>query len=298
MTIRIAFAAALGLSASLAQDGDGLRLAYGGKRGDRIEARLKSRMDLIFEGDPTTVDHVRAMSPFFAFDHVTYEGPAVREVLRAPAGASIRIRDRFSKAKATGVYDDQAFEHEFDRSVAEQIPSEEKLKGILYFIFAAGRTFRVTPAGELTEEDPTQDPTGEALSLIQNPHPRFPDREVKVGESWETEWESRTTDKDTGGKIRFKQTVRFEKREGAKAVLAVTLEGRDNRDGKDKNGNVNEVRVSGTAKVTFDKARGGVAAYESAGEIEATARGTDPGSGTEYDLVLTIKGEGKMTPAE
>lgn len=296
--IRIAIAAALGLSASLAQDGDGLRLAYGGKRGDRVESRVKSRMDLGFEGDPTTVDYVRALSPFLAFDHVTYEGPSVREVLRAAPGASIRRRDQFAKVKATGVYDDKAFEHEFDRSVPEQIPPEEKLKGILYYLFAAGRTFRVTPSGELTDEDPTQDPTGEALSLIQNPHPRFPDREVTVGETWETEWESRTTDNNTGGKTRFKQTVKLEKRDGSKAVLAVTLEGRDNRDGKDKNGNVNEVRVSGSAQVTFDTARGGIVAYESTGEIKATARGTDPDSGTEYDLILTIKGEGRMTPAE
>jgi hypothetical protein len=83
---------------------------------------------------------------------------------------------------------------------------------------------------------------------------------------------------------------------GDRVTISWKLEGKDTRDGKDANGNVSEVRVKAEAKVTFDRAIGGVIACESSGEIRTTAKGEDPNSGIPFGIAVIVRGGGNMAP--
>jgi len=288
------FAASLPLVVAVMQDP--VTFKYDGKRGQSNKVDLRSKFGIGFEGEEASIDLVRGLSPLLSLEKAVFEGPATVEVTRAPRAAPLEIRVAFDSAKVSGSYDEEEYEYSFDKAKAADGLEQDKLKAMLYTIFSAGGSYRLAKNGVVTDQDPNQDPAGEALSLILRPTPRFPDRALKVGETWELEWESRTQEKDHKGRIKFKQTATFESLDGPRAVIVWKLEGKDNRDGKDSNGNVNEVKVKGEAKVTFDLEQGRVAAYEASGEIRTVAKGEDPNSGTAFDLSIILKGESKMTP--
>lgn len=281
------------------QDDSSVRLRYDGKRGQEREVLLKTQFGIGFEGDPDSIDLLRSLSPFFAFERATIEGPAVQKILHARRDEPLEHWIRFNRAVAEGVYDEEPFEYTFEKGKEYDDLETDALKGMLFAIFQGGRRFRLSRRGEFREMlDENKDPNGEALDHITTPYPRFPEEAVGVGDSWTVSWASRTTDKETGGRIEFAQTCTLKSLEEGTARIEVVLEGKDDREGKGKNGNTNEVRVRGSATVRFDVEAGRLISYEGEGEVRIHVAGEDPNQGLEYDATIILKGEGNLGPRE
>lgn len=274
-----------------------VHLRHGGKRGQEWDVTLQIHFGVAFEGDPDSIDMLRSLSPFFAFETVTLEGPAEHKILRAPKDGPLRHWIRFERAVAEGVYDGEEFQYTFGRGKKEDDLEEDKLKQTLYAIFMGGRRFELSRTGEFRDlNDENKDPNGEAMDHLISPFPRFPRKPVAVGGSWTVRWTSRTKEKDHGGRIEFTEKGTLQSLEDGRAVIVLELSGKDTRGGKEANGNTNEIRVHGRATVHLDVESGRVLQYDSSGEVRVHVSGFSPDLGVEYDATIILKAGGRLKP--
>lgn len=280
------------ISAVLLQDG--VLLEHRGKRGQAADYDQIIQFGIEFKGPEDQVDRVKALSPFFSIENMVIEAVATHEVLTAPKDGAPLWRQRFAKAKIHGTYAGEEFEYRFAADRKEE-PGDDKLKGIAYALFLAGRSHKLSKRGAMEDLDPNKDPNGEALDMILYPMPRFRDVPVKVGDSWSEEWTTRTQDKDGGHRLRLKQSVTLEKIENGVAHLRVELGGEIQKPA-DAKGWTEQVTPKGDARVRFDVERGHVVGYESSGVVDIHIKGTDPNTAEEYDVHLLLRGRGRLAP--
>jgi hypothetical protein len=261
-------------------------------RGARAEFHQVIQFGIEFKGDEDQCDKLRAISPFLSIQNLVLDAEATHEVNRTPTAMIWKYK--YQKAKVFGTYADEKFEFQFAADKKENTEGS-KFKAAVYTIFSAGRTHKLTRLGAMEDFDPTKDPNGEALDLILFPMPRFPDKPVKVGDTWSEEWLTRTKDKDSGYRLKLKQSVTLEKLDGAVARLKVNLGGQIQKPDH-KKGFADSVTPEGEACVLFDMARGQVVGYDSRGSVDVHIKGADPNSTEEFDLHLILKGSGKLGP--
>ncbi len=273
---------------------DELKLEHRAVRGQSVEVHQVVRFGIAFKGDEDWAERLRALSPLLSIQDFVLDAEATHEVVRAPKDGAAIWRVKYGKAKVHGLYDDEKFEYVFSADRKEE-PGEDKLKAMVYSIYAGGRSHKVTRSGEMEDFDPNKDPNGEALDLICYPLPRFQDKAVKAGDSWTNEWLSRTKDKDSGYRIKFKQTVTLEKIEDKIAHLKVVLGGEIQK-AEGAKGFAHTVTPKAESSVRFDLDKGQVVAYDSTGEVDVHIKGTDPNSTDEIDVHLILKGQGKLEP--
>lgn len=272
---------------------DPLRLEHKAKRGQSIDCHQIVQFGIELKGDEEWVDKIKALSPLLSIQNCIIDSEATHEVIKAPKDEPALWRVKHLKGRVHGTYNDEAFEYNFaaDRKVE---PGDDKLKAMMYTLFAGGRTHALSKLGAMEDKgDPNKDPNGEGLDLIVYPIPRFQDKAIQAGDRWTEEWLSRTKDKESGHRIKFRQTVSVEKIDGAVAILKVVLAGEMQKPAGAK-GNTESVTPKGEASVQFDIEKGQVVGYDSTGSVDIHFKGTDPNSTDVYDVHLILKGHGKM----
>ena len=260
------------------------------------DVSLNFTLGLKFEGSETAIDYISSSSPFFSFEKIQMESDGVIRNLRSRRGSdSGRIRLRYDEARISGVYDDEDYEYDFKRGVQPEDLEEDKLKGFVWIIFWAGKTFELTKDGEYKSEDKNQDAGGEVMDIIQLGVTRLPSVPISIGAEWEKTYKTKNRQKEDKARFELTQKSKLVKLEDGKATIKSTLTGKA-VDGEAKENAYTEdakSTVKGEMTIVLDTKSGRVISWKSKGEIRYSFKGADPNSGEDLDLeiILTIKSE-------
>lgn len=290
------FALALLVCGAAAAQGDGgeVRLEYRWPRGSKQKLDVDLSLELKMDGTETAINFIRSSAEFFSFEKIHLRAEGERTVLRSREGDP-RVHLAYASATVEGRYDDQDFSYRFERGKA---PDGDKLRGILWLIFLAGKTYSVRPDGDCEFEDKNQDATGEVLDLISHGLLRLPDVVVSPGAEWEKTFETKRIQKDNRGRFEIVQKSKLEKVERGKAHIASTFTGRivlPEERSVDPNVEKAEAGCEGECRLVFDAERGEPVSSESKGKVRFYYKGTDPNGGGDHELEIQLLVEAKIT---
>lgn len=267
-------------------------LRYRTEKGAKRDLSVEISLGLKMSGNPTTVDYFRSASPFLSFEKIRIRGDARWSVLEPG-----RSRLEYREARVDGRYDDEDYEYDFS---AERPPGDlekNKLKQMLWYVFAGGKTYRQSPIGQVETEDKDQDATGEVLDHFTLGDVRLADHPVRAGGEWERTFRTKRLQKDNGGRFEIVQKSRLEKLEGGRAHLVSRVTGTlvlPKEAKRDPNVLKSETGVEGTIRLVLDVARGEVVSNESSGRVRFYYRASDPNGGDDHELELVLSVESRI----
>lgn len=270
--------------------GEGVRVRYAGEKGARDRAFVEMKMGVKIEGTEQLANFIRSLHPFLSMEKL---------MIRAEGGLQVNLKNHrridYDEARVEVRYDDE--DHEFDFQKG-QPPEDDKnkLRQMMGFLAAAGRSFTLTPEGEYRSDDLTQDHNGEAMDLIALGITRMPDRPVKQGDTYEKSWKGHRSEKGKQAKFDFLQKVTVEKvedRDGKKvATLSGELTGKLDG-GKDPSADEGWTKCEGKTKAVIEVETGRVLSSEGKGAVLGYFRNTAE-NGSKQELRLTFSAEGKV----
>jgi hypothetical protein len=278
-----------------AQGTDGVTLRYPAAKGPKDKVYTETQMTLKIEGTEQAVNFVRSLEPFLSLEKLQLRADGHRTA----DGKKVRIEHDESRVELR--YDDE--DHELDYAKGQVPPADldkNKLKQLLWFLAAAGRSYSLTPEGEYKSDDANQDHNGEAMDLIALAVVRMPDKPVREGDTWEKAWKGARSEKKKQGKFDYTQKVKVEKleeKDGKKvATLAADLTGKLNQPPGERDANAEEAwtKVEGKMRTVIEVETGRVLSSEGQGKVLAYYRAPAENGG-KNEITLTFAIAGKTT---
>lgn len=254
--------------------------------------------EMIFEikmtGNENTINFFRSATAFLSFEKIRLRGDGNFRVL-----GKDKHKIEYSEARVDGRYDDEDYEYDFSRAAPPTDLEKDKLKQMLFYIFAGGKEYKITAAGEFTSLDPNQDATGEVLDLMNHSILRMPAKAVSAGDSWEAKFTTVKEQKDNKGKFEVVQKSKVEKIEDGKATISTTWSGTlvlPKDAPVDPNVLKTENGVEGKSTLVFDIKKGVPVSYEGSGKVRFYFRASDPNGGDDNEIDLTLSVSSKVAP--
>lgn len=245
-------------------------------------------------GNEQTIDAFRSAVAFLSFEKIRLRGDGEFRVL-----GKDKHKIEYSEARVDGRYDDEDYEYDFSKSAPPTDLEKDKLKQMLFYIFAGGKEYKLTASGEFTSLDPNQDSTGEVLDILNLSILRMPGKAVAAGESWEAKFRTVKEQKDNKGKFELVQKSKVEKIEDGKATIVTTWSGTlllPKDAPVDPNVLKTENGAEGKSTLVFDLKKGVPVSIESAGKVRFYYRASDPNGGDDHELDLTFSVSSKVGP--
>lgn len=275
------------LLATLLLGGDGVTLKYATERTPKDKISVEQKLTL--EGTDQMLAFVRSMHPFLSLEKLVVRADGTRQVLGGK-----KQRFEYDEARVEMRYDDEDYEYDYTKGMPPE-SDKDKIKQMMWFFAAGGRTFTLTAEGEYRSEDKDQDHNGEAMDHIALGIVRLPDKPVEEGDAWEKSWTGQRSEKGKKGKFAFTQKVKVEKieeRGGKKvATLAGDLAGKLQGE-KDPSAEEAWTKCEGKTKTVIEVESGRVLSSEGQGKVTAYYRGVAENGG-KNELTLTFGVEGK-----
>ncbi|HVE40484.1 MAG TPA: hypothetical protein VNM14_11380 [Planctomycetota bacterium] len=270
---------------------DGVKLRYAADKSTKDKVYYEMRLGIKIDGTEQLANFVRSMHPFLSMEKL---------LLRAEGNSQVSGKNRrkidFDEARVEVRYDDDDHEFEFQKGQAPE-DDKNKLRQMMWYLAAGGKSFSLTPEGEYRADDLAQDHNGEAMDLIGLAITRMPDKEVKQGDTWERSWKGSRSEKGKQAKFDFKQKVTLEKleeKDGKKiATLAGELTGKLDG-GKDPAAEEGWTKCEGKTKLVLEVETGRVLATEGKGAVTAYFKNTAENGGKQ-EIKLNFSVDGKMT---
>ena len=269
--------------------GEGVRPRYGGDKGARDRIYSEMKLGIKIEGPEQLAGLVRSLHPFLSIEKL---------LVRAEGGFQVTAKNRrkvdYDEARVEVRYDDEDHDYDFQKGQAPE-GDKDKLRQMMWYLAAAGRSFTLSPEGDYRSDDPNQDHNGEAMDLCSLGIIRMPDQAVKEGDSYEKAWKGQRSEKGKPGRFDFRQKVKVEKieeREGNKvATLAAELAGK--LDGnKDPSADENWTKCEGQMKAVLDLESGRILSSEGKGQVTVYFRNTaDTGAKQELRMLFSVEGK-------
>ncbi|HZE99552.1 MAG TPA: hypothetical protein VE981_21280 [Planctomycetota bacterium] len=279
---------AIALTLLLAQDG--VKPRYAAEQGERDKVYFEMKLSIKIEGTDQLANFVRSMHPFLSMEKLA---------IRAEGGAQVVSKNKrkveYDEARVEVRYDDADHDFDFQKGQAPE-DDKDKLRQMMWFLAAGGRSYTLTPAGEYTSDDPNQDHNGEAMDLFALGITRMPDDDVKEGAVYEKKWKGQRSEKNKPGRFEFVQKVTVEKvevRDGRKvATLSSVLTGKMSAP-KDPAAEEAWTKCEGKTKTVIEVDSGRVLASEGKGAVVSYFRNSAD-TGAKQEVKLTFSVEGKL----
>ena len=285
--IRLAFIAAL-----LAH-GDAAKPRYATDRTEKDKVFYEMKLGIKIEGPEQVVGYVRSMHPFLSMEKLTVRVEGTRQV---QGGKKQKIDS--DEARVEMRYDDENHEYDYTKGQAPE-GDKDKLKQMMWFLAAGGKSFTLSAEGEYKSDDANQDQNGEAMDLIGLGLVRMPDKPVREGDSYEQKWKGQRVEKGKKGVFAFTQKVkveRIEAKDGRKfATLSADLSGKVEGSLKDPTADEASNTCGGRLKTVLEVGTGRIVSSEGAGKVVVYHKGTSD-QGAKQELTMTFSVEGKIVP--
>ena len=256
---------------------------------DPIYTEMVLTIDL--KGTDEALGFVRTLHPLLSMEKLVVRATGTRRVT-----VGKRRRFIYDEARVEMRYDDEDYEFDYTKG-DPPVGGEDKLKQLMWFMAAGGRTFQLSPEGEYVSSQDDQDHNGEAMDLIALGITRLPDKAVKEGETYEVKFKGLRSEKGKKGKFAFIQKVtveKIEKKDGKQiATLAGVLTGRLEGNEKDPNAEEAWTKVEGTSRVMIEVETGRVVSSQGDGKVVAYYKGPAENGGTNT-LTMTFGVKGKV----
>jgi hypothetical protein len=270
------------------------KLEYRFPKDAQQDVAVEHTFEIRMTGNEQTIDYFRSAAAFLSFEKIR---------LRGDGSFRIAGRDKhkieYSEARVDGRYDDEDYEYDFSKAAPPTDLEKDKLKQMLFFIFAGGKEYQLTSAGEYTSLDPNQDATGEVLDLFTQGIVRMPAKAVAARDTWEHKIITKREQKDNKGKFELVQKCTVEKIEAGKATIACTWSGKlvlPKDAPVDPNVLKTENSAEGKATVVIDVKKGVPVSWESSGKVRFYYRASDPNGGDDHEIDLTLTVSSKVAP--
>ncbi len=292
---------ALPLFALLVQDApSGTELRYGGKKGDAIPVSHELTITLKISGSEQLVTMVRSSMAFLSFEKIRMRGDGTRHVESSKKDKT-GVRLDVDAARVDGVYDDEPYEFDFDKSAPPENLKDDKLKETLWMLSMGGRKYTVGARGEYKSSDINQDAWGEANDIVSLALVRLPEKAVEAGGTWEQKWTGERKQKDNGAVWDYTQKAKLEKieeRAGRKvarisfelAGAMIVPEGK-----RDPNMKTGGTTLEASGWLEMDVTTGLPLASESNGKVRAHATFVNADGGADHELEILNTIEGKIS---
>jgi hypothetical protein len=267
---------------------------YAAGRGPRERCYAELRLGIRIEGSDALANFVRSAHPLLSLEKLQVRTEGTLQALEKG-----RRRLEADESRVELRYDDEDREFDFQRG---QTPpgDEDKLKQMMWYLAAGGRTFSVTPEGEYTkEDDANQDSNGEAMDLLALGITRMPAGPVKEGETYERRFDGKRSEKGKKARFAFVQKVTVEKIESkdgrTAATLTSTLTGtlQIPEAERDRSAEEQHTRCEGTTRTTIEVGTGRVLASEGKGRVTVYLRNAAE-NGSKQELRLSFDVEGRL----
>ena len=188
-------------------------------KGPKDRAYSELRLGIKIEGSEQLAGFVRSMHPFLSMEKLLVRTEGTMQALEG--GKRLLEAD---ESRVEMRYDDENHEFDWQKGQAPE-GAEDKLKQMLWYLAAGGRTYTLTPSGEYTkDDDANQDHNGEAMDLLGLGITRMPDGPVKEGDVYEQKFAGKRSEKGKKGKYAFTASsfqVRLADAFGAEAASEV-----------------------------------------------------------------------------
>lgn len=282
---------AAGLLAQTQTAPEGVTLRYGEAPAEPVPVYSETKFGVTLEGTEEALTFARSMHPFMSMESLVVRSEGTRRITRLK-----RVKFENDASRVEMRYDDE--DHEFDWTKGQPpVGEENKLRQMMWFLAAFGKSYRLTPEGEYTADDPNQDHNGEAMDLIAQGITRMPEGPVKEGDTYEVKFTGGRAEKKKNGRFAFVQKVTVEKfgeRDGKKtATLTSVLTGRLEGGEKDPGADEAWTKVEGKTRLVLEVESGLV--LEAGGQGKVTAYYEGPAqNGGRNTLTMTFRSEGKQ----
>lgn len=267
---------------------------YAASKGPKDRVYMEMKLGIKIEGSEQLAGFVRSMHPMLSMEKLLVRTEGTMQALE---GGRRRLEADESRVEMR--YDDE--NHEFDWQKG-QTPegAEDKLKQMMWYLAAGGRSYTLTPSGEYTkDDDANQDHSGEAMDLLGLGITRMPDGPVKEGDVYEQKFAGKRSEKGKKAKYAFAQKVvveKLEQRDGKTvATLAGELSGRLElpEAERDKSAEEQATKCEGKTKVVIEIGTGRVLSSEGKGRVSIYFKNTAE-NGSKQELRLNFDVEGKL----
>ena len=286
--------ARLALIALVLLQGESVKPRYAANLGTRDKIYTEIKMGIKIEGPEQLAGFVRSMHPFLSMEKLA---------VRAEGGLQVVGKNRrkvdHDEARVELRYDDDDHEYDYLKGQAPE-GDKDKLKQMMWFFAASGRSYSLSAEGEYKSDDPNQDHNGEAMDLYALGITRMPDGPVREGDTYEKTFKGQRSEKNKPAKYDFRQKVKVEKveeRDGKKVVtLASDLSGKV--DGaKDPTAEENWTKCEGKTRTVIEVDSGRVLSSEGKGLVTVYFRNTaDTGAKQELKMFFNIEGKLAVKP--
>jgi hypothetical protein len=275
------------LALLLAQDR--VQPRYASTLGTRDRVFTEMKLGIKIEGAEQLAGMVRSMHPFLSMEKL---------VVRAEGGLQVVGKNKrkvdHDEARVELRYDDEDHEFDYQKGQAAE-DGKDKLRQMMWFLAAGGRSYSLTAEGEYRSDDPNQDHNGEAMDLMLLGITRMPDGPVREGETYEKKFKGQRSEKNKPARFDFRQKVKVEKieeKDGRKvATLTSELSG-NVEGGKDPNSEENWTKCEGKTKTLIEVDSGRVLASDGKGLVLVYFRNTsDTGAKQELKMSFTVEGK-------
>jgi hypothetical protein len=283
----------LALAALLLAQGDPVRIRYATDRSEKDKVFYEMKLGLKIEGPEQVVGYVRSLHPFLSMEKLLVRAEGTRQV---QGGKKQKIDP--DEARVEMRYDDENHEYDYTKGQAPE-GDKDKLKQMMWFLAAGGKSFTLSAEGEYRSDDPNQDHNGEAMDLLALGVIRMPDKAVKELETYEAKFKGLRSEKGKKGIYAFVQKVRVERieeKDGRRlATLSAELTGKVEGADKDPQAEEAWAKCDGKQKAVIELSTGRVVSSEGAGKVVVYHRGVSD-QGQKQELTMTFAIEGKVTP--
>jgi hypothetical protein len=221
-------------------------------------------------GPDALVKQIVASNPVLSVQEIRATRKGQLKVNSA-ADNSSRIEITFDSAHVTGTVQGKTFQYDFvrDSPPPSLDPAKEPARVISWGLTMARRNYLVTPTGEYSLSDRTQDAQAEASAILMDGPVQLPPRALKVGETWTSEWTGKGRQKANGASFNYKQTARLEElTEGPspRARISYTTTAVMNVP-EDKNPQGEATSLEAKGSIVLDVTSGTLLASDSSGSI-------------------------------
>jgi hypothetical protein len=283
----------IALVALLTAQGDAVTPKYATDKAEKDKVFYEMKLGLKIEGPEQLVGYIRSLHPFLSMETLLVRVEGTRQVL---GGKKQKIDS--DEARVEMRYDDENHEYDYTKGQAPE-GDKDKLKQMMWYLAAAGKSFTLSAEGEYRSDDSNQDHNGEAMDLIAMGVIRMPEKAVREGETYEARWKGQRAERGKKGVYAFLQKVKVEKieeKDGKKlARLSAELSGKVEGADKDPQAEEAWAKCDGKQKAVIELSTGRVVSSEGAGKVLVYHRGVSD-QGQKQELTMTFSIEGKVTP--
>jgi hypothetical protein len=194
------------LVALMAAQGDAVTLKYATDKTEKDKVFYEiAKLGLKIEGPEQLVVYIRSLHPFLSMETLLVRTEGTRQV---QGGKKQKIDS--DEARVEMRYDDENHEYDYTKGQAPE-GDKDKLKQMMWYLAAGGKSFTLSAEGEYRSDDANQDHNGEAMDLIALGIIRMPEKAVREGETYEARWKGQRAEKGKKGIYAYLQKVKVDK---------------------------------------------------------------------------------------